>query len=1577
MYVIKSKFTVPHYTNAPISKDDPRAPQFAKAAELFRKMIDTTVDPCNDFYKFTCGKFDRSKTKMSFEEAELYNLIVMLLQFRDASHPHPKLPKPVQQVFYLYDKCLWATQNWKLATNNFTYTESKLKQYQQATGLPFPLLHQTEPDPAMPNRTLLAKAMGYLDGVFGTSSLISSFIDTNWKFPHSTQGYMLFIDQSSLTLPIPVYKKLWNEQYSDYFTNMTMGMFNMIRPGLDQAKLRTDVKAIYELEYTIAINVTTDEKTRRRFARSYNRYSLVEANAEFKFIDWSQYFNQLSTYADPDSQNKIRSNDFEFIIMEPSILHKLAEYIEKGKFTPRTIVNYLYFRVAKHYEAYLPNGAQQRDETVEKIYDIFGKDDFDMRPKRREWRPIVGPLPRRNRRLLAGILDEAMCIGLVNSNLDYASGRIFIDALFPNPAQRVSRFVIAYVNNMFFHSCFYSKRIKCFSDITTILPSIQYDVHDMMSSLLIQNKFRQNFADFTESILDGFRSMLDELEWMDRSSKSGAFNKVRDLVKNIAYPNFLTDDALLSEHYASLELSKNDTFLTMLENIYEFNMRTEYAKLRAGPSQRNDFGNTPDVVNAWYQPEMNSITIPAGIIRYPFYNPMWPAAVNYGSMGVIIGHELTHGFDDHGVQWDGTGVLYQWMDNSTFKSFENMAQCVVDEYNGFCPFPSGRPKCLDGSNTQGENIADNGGIHAAYRAFKTYQNLNGPEPAFDDALMQQFTPDQLFFMSFAQVWCEKASSASGSAISILLDPHSPSKYRVFGTIQNFPAFRSAFSCPLNSEYAPKKHCDVWISPVKGTYGIPKAPKPENALNILPAPRISPAEEQKHKGYTEAVQLYKQSMNLSADPCNNFYDYVCGSYNQPLSFTKGRIANYRAMSYQMELPRYKEVDTPNALKKLIQFYDTCKSVRADFGAYIKDGEIVLNAIEDFKTRTQLKFSMIESQSTQSQQTINAEILGDAIGYLSSQGIDTLISAMVDTNWTHPQHYCFYIDQNVLYYSKTYYSPIAWPTTYPSYKSNTIDLFNHYAALKKIQLDQTTLAKDVEKLLDFERTLAQKYSTSDTERRHFMRSYNPYNKQNATEPFKFINLASYFAGLSSTYPTVDKEYFSRSDLVFIVMEPQMIHKLSADFNTKFDSNTVANYLFYRILAQHRQYLPRPSGYKLREVEPHREHMPFLGRHAKRGQSLRTGITDAAYREPSVQCAYETLEILQYANARIFVDYSYPNKEAIRRIRQQVGGIIENILMSFRGMLNRLEWMDQRTKRGAYEKITDLKQNIAFPDFILDNEQLDSYYADLHYAPDDKYYDMIKETDKFNFELIYKVLVDDSTVNRNDFGGPPGTVNAWYYSTYNSITFPAGILHQPFFDENWPASLNYGGLGLVAGHELTHGFDDQGVQWNGVGALTDWMTDASMQGFNSMAHCVVQEYDHFCPLKGTGKMPDCVNGEQTQGENIADNGGIHAAWRAYKDHISQYGPDPQLPDPLYGDFTNDQLYFMSFAQVWCETPRSIDAQYRQIMTDPHSPSRYRVFGTIQNFPGFREAFNCPLGSAYGPKEHCSVWVPKTGGQ
>ncbi|KAH7714694.1 zinc metallopeptidase 2 MEP2 [Aphelenchoides avenae] len=355
----------------------------------------------------------------------------------------------------------------------------------------------------------------------------------------------------------------------------------------------------------------------------------------------------------------------------------------------------------------------------------------------------------------------------------------------------------------------------------------------------------------------------------------------------------------------------------------------------------------------------------------------------------------------------------------------------------------------------------------------------------------------------------------------------------------------------------------------------------------------------------------------------------------------------------------------------------------------------------------------------------------------------------------------------------------------------------------------------------------------------------------------------------------------------------------------------------------------------------------------------------------CAYQAEAFLQYALARVFTDVKYPTADAKAKIKSAINATAIAIKQGMQTMIDGLDWMDDESKKGAYAKVRDLIVNVAYPDFITDDAKLDAYYNDLT-LNQANIYDMFDAITIFSARGSYKKLDPAVKVDRNDFLGPPTTTNAWYQPELNSITFPEGILNKPYFDPDWPSSINLGAMGVISGHELTHGFDDEGVQWNSQGGLEQWMSDKSFDAFKKMASCVVKEYGSFCPLDATKYTPNCLNGQNTQGENIADNGGIHAAYRAYRNHIALNGPDPRLPDAVFGKYSHDQLFFMSFSQVWCQLPETDDQFVRQILRDPHSPSIYRVLGTIRNFPAFRTAFNCPVGTTYAPKSHCPVWVP-----
>ncbi|XP_011861519.1 PREDICTED: neprilysin-2-like [Vollenhovia emeryi] len=200
------------------------------------------------------------------------------------------------------------------------------------------------------------------------------------------------------------------------------------------------------------------------------------------------------------------------------------------------------------------------------------------------------------------------------------------------------------------------------------------------------------------------------------------------------------------------------------------------------------------------------------------------------------------------------------------------------------------------------------------------------------------------------------------------------------------------------------------------------------------------------------------------------------------------------------------------------------------------------------------------------------------------------------------------------------------------------------------------------------------------------------------------------------------------------------------------------------------------------------------------------------------------------------------------------------------------------------------------------------------------------------------------------------------FNISVFPAGILQPRFYSQHFPKSLNYGGIGVVIGHEITHGFDDKGRQFDKDGNLMQWWNNATIKAFRERAQCIVDQYSRY-------KLQEVnlyINGRMTQGENIADNGGLKQAFRAYKKWVSIHGEEPLLPGV---NLTHDQLFFLNYAQIWCGSMRPEEA-LTKIRSSVHSPGSIRVLGPLSNSEDFAKAFNCPLGSPMNPKKKCNVW-------
>lgn len=284
--------------------------------------------------------------------------------------------------------------------------------------------------------------------------------------------------------------------------------------------------------------------------------------------------------------------------------------------------------------------------------------------------------------------------------------------------------------------------------------------------------------------------------------------------------------------------------------------------------------------------------------------------------------------------------------------------------------------------------------------------------------------------------------------------------------------------------------------------------------------------------------------------------------------------------------------------------------------------------------------------------------------------------------------------------------------------------------------------------------------------------------------------------------------------------------------------------------------------------------------------------------------------------------------------------------------LPWMTEATKKQAELKLAAIRQKIGYPNKWRS-------YAGLEVKRDDLIGNIYR-ADAFN--TAYQLDKIGKPVNEQDWFMTPPTVNAYYSPSENDINFPAGILQPPFYDYTKGPAVNFGGIGVVIGHEMTHGFDDEGSQYDAHGNVRNWWTPADKAAFDKRTACEVKEYDNFEPVPGQH-----LNGKLTLGENTADNGGLRIAYRALQNVLASEGPAER--DKKIDGYTPDQAFFISFAQVWCENVRPKAARIAAHV-DPHSPGRFRTNGTVQNFGAFAKAFGCKKGQPMVSADPCVVW-------
>uniref|UniRef100_A0A668A558 Phosphate regulating endopeptidase homolog, X-linked n=1 Tax=Myripristis murdjan TaxID=586833 RepID=A0A668A558_9TELE len=456
-----------------------------------------------------------------------------------------------------------------------------------------------------------------------------------------------------------------------------------------------------------------------------------------------------------------------------------------------------------------------------------------------------------------------------------------------------------------------------------------------------------------------------------------------------------------------------------------------------------------------------------------------------------------------------------------------------------------------------------------------------------------------------------------------------------------------------------------------------------------------------------------------------------------------------------------------------------------------------------------------------------------------------------------------------------------------------------------------------------------------------SENMYNKYTLSRLQRFIPQFDWLGFVRTVVESKGDPALSiSSSEPVIVRAPQYFKELFKLINST-DPRTVANYVQWRTVFSRITTLSRRFLYR---------YLDFA--------RVTTGMTSLTPRWD--KCVNYVENTLVYATGRLFVNTHFQEDK-----KNMMEELIEGVRWAFIDMLEKEnDWMDEPTKRRATEKAHVVLAKVGYPEFILNDTYLNEDLSQVMFNEKD-YYGNVMQTLQFIAKSDVAWL--RKMVPRTEWFTNPTTVNAFYSSSTNQIRFPAGELQKPFFwGTEYPRSLSYGAIGVIVGHELTHGFDNNGRKYDKNGNLDQWWSNSSITAFNEKTKCMIEQYNGY----HWDEAGLNVRGKRTLAENIADNGGIREAFRAYRRWIDESRggvEEPLLPGV---GLTNNQLFFLSYAHVRCNSYRP-EAAREQIQSGAHSPPKYRVVGAMSNYEEFSKAFGCPAPSVMNRgAESCRVW-------
>jgi len=648
-----------------------------------------------------------------------------------------------------------------------------------------------------------------------------------------------------------------------------------------------------------------------------------------------------------------------------------------------------------------------------------------------------------------------------------------------------------------------------------------------------------------------------------------------------------------------------------------------------------------------------------------------------------------------------------------------------------------------------------------------------------------------------------------------------------------------------------------------------------------------------------------TIDKSVDPCVDFYEYACGNW----------IKNAEIPPDQAQWVSFIELHERNMdiMRGILEKASIGGASRNAIDQKIGD---MYGSCMDEKTVNDKGLAALKPELDRIDAVKDKQALIDEIAHVHMIGPNPLFAFYSASDLHNADQVIAYIDQGGLSApDRDYYLKDDDKTK--AVRQHLVDYMTEVftqASKEGVQAGSSA-AQDADAVLRIETAIA-KAEMDRTSRR------DPKNRDHKMSRQDAVSLASNFY-LDRYFHDVNAPNFSQLN----VGNPDFFKQINALLESE-SLDSLKTYVKWHLLNSSAPWLSQP----------------YVDANFKWQQAL-TGQKEIQARWK--RCTNLVDRELGEALGQRYVDVAFPPESKARMLK-----MVNALEKSLGEDIQNLSWMSDETKKQAAIKLAAINNKIGYPDVWRD-------YSSVVIKPGD----LLGNVQRANeFESKRDINKIDKPLDRKEWGMTPPTVNAYYSPSFNEIVFPAGILQPPFFDPKLDDGVNFGGIGLVIGHELTHGFDDQGRKFDPQGNLHDWWTKQDGEEFEKRAACVANEYSNFVAVDDLK-----LNGKLTLGENTADNGGARVSFMALEHVIAddKTGKESQKID----GYTPQQRFFLGFGRVWCEKRRPEVARMR-VLVDPHSPGQWRVDGVVQNMPEFQKAWSCKAGQPMVAENACHVW-------